>query len=115
MLCYHLGFWYIIFSLVLSKTVFSEISVENLVKKSVNEITVLKYIETFIRFVYYFIILICLLFVYYILASFFLLHMVTGVSVSVAKLVNATVHATGTGGQTMLMLRFSSGGIWFAY
>ena len=35
------------------------------------------------------------------------------VSVSVAQLVNATVHATGTGGQTTL--RFSSGDVWFAY
>jgi len=34
-------------------------------------------------------------------------------SVSVAQLVNATVHATGTGGQTTL--RFSSGDVWFAY
>jgi len=30
-----------------------------------------------------------------------------------AKLVNTTVHATGTGGQTTL--RFISGGGWFAY
>ena len=34
-------------------------------------------------------------------------------SVFVAQLVNATVHATGTGGQTTL--RFSSGDVWFAY
>jgi len=41
-------------------------------------------------------------------------HNVTSLeSVSVAQLVNATVHATGTGGQTTL--RFSSGNVWFAY
>ena len=44
----------------------------------------------------------------------YIVHAVTLVmSVSVAQLVNATVHATGTGGQTTL--RFSSGDVWFAY
>jgi len=42
-----------------------------------------------------------------------LLECASMASVSVAQLVNATVHATGTGGQTTL--RFSSGDVWFAY
>ena len=53
---------------------------------------------------------------YFLVLSFFNLYFYSAklrvASVSVAQLVNATVHATGTGGQTTL--RFSSGDVWFA-